>query len=455
MQCNYLKYNYLIFRTPLFYFGQHKDNRKLARAFYYKGELLLNKGMQKESVISYKQAEYAVPKDELWLKHHIYESLAYVNQKGHNYALSQQYITESLHLAKKLNKPDWEAYDHQMMSLNYDALGKQDSAKIHTKQVINLLPKMTETGKKYILESLFTYYQCKDPQFLESLMHTALQQKNNNTAILNMSALRYNQGRKAEAYELLDKINAKAWGQNYEAMLQTKRNMNMADGNYLAANNLSMQIIALKDSLQLVKENKNLQAVQHEFDRKVQEEKRYRLLSYAITGIVFVVMFIISAALYYKYRTLQLHKLLDQDRRQITQLTEQMDIARKSMDADGANRDELEKKIKTLQQQVVGIEERHNGLLTLGRRRYLDIQDGKSTVTWDKNDFTAFAEYYKIIDIGLMHCLEEDYDSLTDKNKALIIFENMGLTNDHIAMIMGVSQGAIRTARSRIEKKHA
>lgn len=104
---------------------------------------------------------------------------------------------------------------------------------------------------------------------------------------------------------------------------------------------------------------------------------------------------------------------------------------------------------------MVGIEERHNGLLTLGRRRYMDIQNGKSTVTWDKNDFTAFAEYYKIIDIDLMHSLEEDYDSLTDKNKALIIFENMGLTNDHIAMIMGVSQGAIRTARSRIEKKHA
>ena len=156
----------------------------------------------------------------------------------------------------------------------------------------------------------------------------------------------------------------------------------------------------------------------------------------------------------YKYRTLHLHKLLDQDRRQIAKLNQQVKLTQLAQDTDKENQEEKEKKIKKLQHQITKIEERHSGLLTIGRLRYMDVQGEKTTITWEKQDFTAFVEYYKLIDIDFMHHLEEDYDSLTDKNKTLLILESMKLPCERIALIMGVSQGAIRTARSRIEKKH-
>lgn len=435
------------------YFYKQKDGSKLARAYYYKGELLFYQDKLKESIISYKQAEKVVPPKDWWLRHHIYEALAYANHKTRTYALSLQYSIAALSLSQKLHKPDWEAYAHQMIWLNYDGMGKQDSAKNHIKQIIKLLPKMTEKGKKYILGSLGSYYQTKDSKMLESLMYDAMQ-KQNQIAILFMAALQYNQGCKDEAYKLLNSLNTKKFEKNNLIALQLKRDMKMGDGDYRTANELSMQIIALKDSFQQVRECQNLQTVQKEFNRRVEQEKKFRLISYAIMGIILLSIFVIAVFFYYKYRTLHLHKLLDQDRRQIAKLDQQVKLTQLAPDTDKENQEEKEKKIKKLQHQITKIEERHSGLLTIGRLRYMDVQGEKTTITWEKQDFTAFVEYYKLIDIDFMHHLEEDYDSLTDKNKTLLILESMKLPCERIALIMGVSQGAIRTARSRIEKKH-
>ena len=436
------------------YFYQQKDFSKLARAYYYKGELLFYQGKQKESVISYKQAEKIVPQKDWWLRHHIYEAVAYANQKDRAYALSLQYSRASLYLSQKLHKPDWEAYAYHMMASNFEGLGRHDSTEIYTKLVISLLPKMTEKGKKYILTSLGSYYQVKDSKVLDTLMQTALQQPNNGAATLFMAGLRYNQGRKVEAYDLLNQVEATEYGKNNLSLIQAKRDMKMGDGDYRAANDLSMQIMALKDSFQQVRARQNLQTVQKEFNRRVEQEKIFRLISYAIMGIVFLSMFIIAVVFYYKYRTLHLHKLLDQDRRQITQLNQQVKMAQLVPDTEEVTQEEKEKRIKMLHHKIINIEERHSGILAIGRLRYMDIKEEKTTIMWGKMDFNAFAEYYKLIDIEFMHHLEEDYDSLTDKNKTLLILESMKLPCERIALIMGVSQGAIRTARSRIEKKH-
>ena len=64
-----------------------------------------------------------------------------------------------------------------------------------------------------------------------------------------MAARRYNQGKKEEAYLLLDKAEKQCNGKHCYALIEGKRDMKLQDKDYKSANQLSMQLLHLEDSM--------------------------------------------------------------------------------------------------------------------------------------------------------------------------------------------------------------
>ena len=435
------------------YFEKHRDKSHLAQAYYYKGSLMCEKGDVKPGIIFYKKAERIVGSNDLITRHHIYEGLSNYNLKYNSMGLALQYATDALRCAKALDKPDWEGYDHYLLVLCYHDIGKEKEADLHTQQILKLLPRMTDKGQMDVLGVLGEYYQQRNPKLMEQLMVKALQQKEYVTPYLYMAAWRYNQGNKGEAYALISKAEKMKRGKNNYALLEVKRDMKMQDGDFKTANTLSMQMIALKDSLWQVENRKNLQASQQSFDQRIEAGRRLRMSGYLVMAVVTLILGIAVLIFYQKFRMQKMKGILDSDRLEIAQLNERIAKERQIQVHTERQRVQQEGEVTKLTNTIAQIEKRHNGLLAEGRQCYISIMNGQSTVDWKKRNFQAFVEYYKLVDASFLHDMEQKYDGLTDRNKTILILEHLGLSYEQIGTILGVSAGAVRTANYRIEQR--
>lgn len=435
------------------YFERHNDLFHLARAYYYKGSLLCENGEVKQGITLYKKSEKIVRDDDLSTKHHIQEGLSNYNLQYNSLGLALKYATSALHLARILKKPDLQGYDHYLLVLCYNGMGNLKEAEFHTQQLLNILPQMTEKGQMDVLGVLGEFYQQRNPKRLESLMTKAFQQKENVIPYLYLAALRYNQGKKATAYSLLNKAEKMKYGKNNYTLLEVKRDMKMQDGDFVSANRLSMQMILLKDSILQAESNKDLQAIQCSFDQRIESEKHLRMLSYLIMAIIFFILSISMLTFYVKFRMQKMKVALNNDCLEIIRLNECIKKSKQAQADTEMQREQQENEIIKLTNKISQIEKKHNGLLSEGRKCYIDILNGQSTISWKKQNFKAFVEYYKIIETNFLYDLEKEYHNLTDKNKFIFILIHLGLSQNVIAERLGVGEGAIRTALSRVHKK--
>ena len=111
------------------------------------------------------------------------------------------------------------------------------------------------------------------------------------------------------------------------------------------------------------------------------------------------------------------------------------------------------REIEKLRGKISGILEKQTGALARGHELYKSILEGGNTVTWRKNDILNFIEFYKVINFNFIISLEEEYRDLSPGNKLLLIRKDMNMDDNKAAEVLGVSNGAIRTAKSRIRAK--
>lgn len=433
------------------YYERYYDKDKLARAYYYKGELLCERGKTSDGIVFIKKAEQVVDKSNIILLHHIYTSLAFYNRMANEYDLSLLYIKKALACARKAKEIDWELYALDLMATDYTHLEKPDSADICIKQCLNLLDKASEEGLKFVLDDLGSFFQKTDPQKAEKFIIESLKLNPSAHSYILLAVLRYNHDNKADIEPLLKKAINMSDSKQKITVLQVWRDYKTAEKQYKEANELSIELTNLKDSVQKADKEQDLKAVQTAFDNKIKEEKNKQTMGYAALAIVILVATVVALMLYYKYKDAKLKQQLEQDRREIELINKQIEEARKIAAENEALRANKEKEIKQLQKRINTVEERHSGMLADGRKRYLEIEGGLTTVMWTKENFRNFVEYYKIVNPEFVNSLENDYSRLTEKNKTLMILEDMGGSVESIANTMGTSIGAVRTARSRIQ----
>lgn len=434
------------------YYEQYDKDGLLARCYFLKGELLADQGKINESMLLYKKAEQFVAKEDLITQHHIYESLAFYNTHNGSIGLAAEYVQKALSIAKQLHRSDWEGYEYYLLILSNNALGNKKESEANVQCLLRLLPRMSEKGQHDVLEVLGQYYQLRNPQLMEQFMQKAMRHKENLTPYLFMAAHRYNQGNKSAAYYLLDQAEKKLKGKSNYALIEVKRDMKLNDKDYQSANQLSMQLVQLDDSILRADNRKDVEAVQNNFEKQLKAQKQQRTNTYIIAVVLVLILSICILIIYFRLRVLKMRSILSDDKLEISFLQKQIMEAKQQSCTETIRIEQAEKE-SALAKEIAKIEERHNGILAIGHQCYEEVLKGKNIITWDKLHFKAFVEYYKIVDASYLNKLEREYNSLTDRNRVIFILKHIGLPHDVIAERLGVGEGAIRTALSRLKKK--
>ncbi|MCR5313552.1 MAG: hypothetical protein K6E54_07945, partial [Bacteroidaceae bacterium] len=110
-------------------------------------------------------------------------------------------------------------------------------------------------------------------------------------------------------------------------------------------------------------------------------------------------------------------------------------------------------KVEELISKVEKLQEKQSKVFHSGMKLYNHLKDGGTVVTWNKQDYNDFLDYYNFLDMPFMIHLDYDYDNLPDRSKVYLILVNMNKTEDEIAQILGVSNGSIRSMKSRIKSR--
>ena len=74
-------------------------------------------------------------------------------------------------------------------------------------------------------------------------------------------------------------------------------------------------------------------------------------------------------------------------------------------------------------------------------------------MTWSKDNIVKFVDYYRVVNLPFMLQMEQEYTKLSPGNKFFLILQDMGMTDQQMTHILSVSDGALRTTRSRLRQK--
>ena len=83
---------------------------------------------------------------------------------------------------------------------------------------------------------------------------------------------------------------------------------------------------------------------------------------------------------------------------------------------------------------------------------YDQIVENGTTVTWTKEDYNCFVDYYKAKDFASYSKIVRKHHPKTVHNTLFLILYEIGKDDKDVRHIMGITQEAIRSTRFRINK---
>ncbi|MBO5583002.1 MAG: tetratricopeptide repeat protein [Prevotella sp.] len=211
---------------------------------------------------------------------------------------------------------------------------------------------------------------------------------------------------------------------------------------------LAMKIPFVKDSLMLVQQTemvKENQEVQDRLKRELEHRQKIMVLCFVI------VLLIMCAALTYivlELKMVRQKKVLAEDRNRINELQATIEVLTQK---EGENSEKLKRARKQMEKMRENLAQK----TALGKKLYEEIlEQGGKTSKWFKKDFEAFCEYYRTIDPEFFVMLESTYDRLTPRQVFIKILDHKNYTEEQILEIMCMSEGTLRTNRSRIAARY-
>lgn len=114
------------------------------------------------------------------------------------------------------------------------------------------------------------------------------------------------------------------------------------------------------------------------------------------------------------------------------------------------NKKEIESKTKQIQLLRQSIIEE----LTRGCKVYFDIKAKKSDAHISETELENMIEFYKIFKISTYNKWNEHHSNLTVRQMVFLALTEMGLKDAEMAQILNVTENAIRTMRSRLNKQY-
>ena len=429
------------------YYEKSADKAKLARAYYYKGVVIYDLGRTKEAVINMKKSEtLALILKNVVLLHNVYEALTVFNEKVGEYELSLNYGKLTLNCSNRAQNSNWKAYALNNLIAIYGNLKMEKEASFYADKCISLLKYIPQSDWIFILTNIGTSYISINREKAKVYLQEALSIQKNSYAYFALATIYAKEGKnkKADAY-WKEALKTKDLGLKKD-VLQAMFDNECKEKDYKAACDISKRILANNEAIAAKKENDQVKETQMNYDSEMKIVRERQYIVYARAVALALALLILLLMLYNKYKSTKAKNDIMQTQMLIDSYAAEIGRLRTSNDS---HHDEAE----TLKKKLDNLEKRQSIMLYKGHKLYEDIMSGGNMVTWHKDDFINFIEFYKMKDMSFVTHLEEDYDKLTPKNMFFEIMLHLGKTNEEIEGIMAITPSTRRSLTSRIKEK--
>lgn len=461
------------------YYTKSGDKEKLARALYYKGEILYAMGEVAIALGLEKQAEHIVNKqnlcnrDNLILYQKICEGIAFINLNNGENEMALKYSKLSLECLDKMKNRDIKTFTLGMISAAFENTGQIDSAIAYTKRCIPIVEYTQDDTKNYVYSIICRLYIGKDNAKASTYLAKALQYPAD--ALTYTTAAKFymelHDYKKAEEYYKLA-LHSRT---NNETLLETQKGLASLyekNGNNPKCINYYKQYIATKDSLQKKINNMAIDIVQYDSDNNdyLNEATMFFLKMGLCVGLSILLYFMIQ-----RIRLNKLNRLIEEKSTTLKNIEEE--LSRKSNEINkltetvNKNEDHIRnskesiRKLKTETRRnekiILKLTESVNTIkhdtamdITTGKR-LLDsiLRQKRSVVKWTDRDFEKCMDYCKVEYPAIVCSINQRFPFISTQNCLILFLKEIGLENDKIGNIFGVKGDSIRRNISRIKKR--
>lgn len=431
------------------YYEHANDPRNLVRAYLYKGKILLEqRHLHQQASHFLKLAEEALPSaHDLRLSYQTYEALASLNYYSGNKDLALDYSYKTLACAEQSGNHHQMTYACNHLVVLYLEQHEQDSINKYSNQSLSLLSQMPPKDRSFALANLGSIYLgSNELDSAETYFEKAKAELSQPFIDLRLAEISYLRGDHVQADTLwarsLRTTDLRDRVQIYESMVGRKYD----SGDYRGTADAAIRLLELKDSLVQQMQTAEVQEIQLKYDKEVERRKLDRFMMWSLVAAL-VLLALIAAGVIYHIRKSNLAKeIMMRDQVLINDYQRQIEELEKS--GEGTSKD-----IQALRKKMDALQAQQTEKLSEGRALYQRIVAGESAVTWSKEQLQKFIEYYKVVNLPFMLQMDHDYTRLSPGNRFFLILQDMGMSDEQMTHILGVSDGALRVTRSRLRQK--
>lgn len=463
------------------YYTKHANKKRLALCYYLKGRTKDNINQSKEAIKYLKEAEFTIKDlDDNYLKMRIYDYIAKINYEQENYITACDYDNKAIRYGEKTNKLESLIWCYLRLSAIYGNLDDSDSSLFYATKCLDFLKNAPIRQKAVIYINVAGAIESIDTIKAKEYALKSLEiEKSNNAYQILAKIARDNKDYKlSEAYlnEALKYSPSLDWD---AFILYELANTKTLMGAHEEAARISKEVHRLRDSVEYLHAQDSIKELQMAADLNYQnqtvvEEKDNRTV--IVVGTLSAIIIAVILAYAAKRRKLN-RSITDSERKEDEYKNQIMAIEnenhRKDKEIDAANRKaekarkakeaahkEKESFIKaTLKQQEKQKDEEEKRMIIkekrcrVGMDIYNKVKDGTTaTIYWDKESEMSLVEYYQIVSSTFKEDMKTVYAGMKSRKIVVFILKDMGLTNADIARTLSISEGAVRTHLSRINK---
>ena len=425
--CDLAYYNYILVRIKcrnnellepkildysIKWLSDNEDFHRLAYAYNYKSSLLLDYSSDKYNALIYNdKAEVLMQNiDDDLLKYNVYSNRSYIDMYYHDTQGCINSSLKALEIAQRLQDGSRIAHAALLLAMCYCEQKQFQEAEKYTDKCLNFIDYFNDIAKSMVYNTLGDIVKSKDSDLALKYYHKSNSIKNNPDANNSIAVLYLEQNKMEEAEKHFQKsLRPNAYESNTKLM-KIYADKLFLTGNTAKTLEIYKRISSEKDSLLEIKNNN--------FD--LQTRKLHKSIEYN------------DLVIKNKDKKLSLYKILLICLSFVTITISVLYIALRH------------KKNIELSQQLQYIS---RGEILLGK-----IKSNENISQWSKTDREFLLSYYKSINLEFSEELARDYDSLPVNSQLLLLFQNMGKNKQEIISVMGFSDQAYRSLKSRTEK---
>lgn len=431
------------------YYQHANEPRNLVRAYLNKGKFLLEHRHQHEQASTWlKLAEEALPKaHDVRLSYQTYEALATLNYYSGNDSLAMDYSYKTLACAEQSGNHHQMTYACNHLVVLYMARHEPDSVRKYSNRSMSLLSQMPAKDRSFALANLAAIYMGNNLlDSAETYLEKARTELSQPFIYQRLAEISYLRGDHAQAdtlwakamrtTDLRDRVEA------YQSMVGKK----YGAGDYRGTADAAIRLLELKDSLVQQMKTAEVQEIQLKYDKEVERRKLDRFMMWSLVVALALVALIAAGVIYHIRKASRVKEKMTRDQVLINDYRHQIELLQSSGQ-------DVTREVRTLQKKIDTLQSEQTEKLSEGRELYRRVVDGETAVAWSKDQLLKFIEYYKVVNLPFMMQMEREYTRLSPGNRFFLILQDMGKTDDEMTHILGVSEGALRTTRSRLRQK--